>query len=392
MHNFTGNFVYYDMKIQRFIQHQIEHRLVPGKVVVLLGPRQVGKTTLVRDILAKESPSSSYLFVSGEDRAVQTWLGSTSIETLRQNIGRRQLLVVDEAQQVPNIGLNLKLIVDHLPHLRVLVTGSSSLYLSNQTGEPLVGRKWEFELYPISQLELATTEAPFQTEERLALRLIYGSYPEIVTTIGLSDKRELLNNIVNAYLYKDLLMFEEIRKSRKIIEILSLLAFQIGNVVSVHEISKALGMSTRTIEKYLDLLEKVFVVKRLGGYSGNLRKEISKGSKYYFWDIGIRNAIINNFNELGLRNDVGALWENYLIIERLKKQRYMKIFSNNYFWRTYDQKELDFVEERDGRLYGFEFKWSKSSAKTPMLWLETYPEASFEVVSSNNYLSFIAEP
>ena len=377
------------MKIQRIIQSQVESRLVPGKVVVLLGPRQVGKTTLLRDILAKEQ--APFLLVAGEDRATQTWLGSQSIETLRQNIGQYQLLVVDEAQHVPNIGLNLKLIVDHLPHVRVLATGSSSFDLSNQTGEPLVGRKWEFELYPVSQLELAATEALFHTEERLPQRLIYGNYPEIVTTVGLSDKRELLNNIVNGYLYKDLLMFEEIRKSQKIIEILSLLAFQIGNLVSVHEISKAIGMNARTVDKYLDLLEKVFVIKRLGGYSRNLRKEISKSSKYYFWDNGIRNAIINNFNELSLRNDVGALWENYLITERLKKQRYTKLFSNNYFWRTYDQKEVDFVEERDGRLYGFEFKWSNPTSKTPDLWLETYPEASFEVIHRGDYLSFIAE-
>lgn len=376
------------MKIQRIIQPQVENRLVPGKVVLLLGPRQVGKTTMLKDILAKEP--APFLFVSGEDRATQAWLGSQSIETLRQNIGKHQLLVVDEAQHVPHIGLNLKLVVDHLPHMRVLATGSSSFDLSNQTGEPLVGRKWEFELYPISQLELAATEAPFQTEELLSQRLIYGSYPEIITTVGLSDKRELLNNIVNGYLYKDLLMFEDIRKSKKIVEILSLLAFQIGNLVSVYEISQAIGMNTRTVEKYLDLLEKVFVIKRLGGYSRNLRKEISKGSKYYFWDNGIRNAIINNFNELTLRNDIGALWENYLITERLKKQRYTKIFSNNYFWRTYDQKEVDFVEERDGRLYGFEFKWSKAIPKPPTLWLETYPEASFEAIHPGNYLPFIA--
>jgi len=376
------------MKIQRFIQSQIESRMVPGKAVVLLGPRQVGKTTLLRDILSGET--SPFLFVSGEDRATQGWLGSQSIETLRQNIGNHQLLVVDEAQHVPQIGLNLKLIVDHLPQLRVLATGSSSFDLSNQTGEPLVGRKWEFELYPISQLELAATEVPFETEERLPQRLLYGSYPEIVTTVGLSDKRELLNNIVNGYLYKDLLMFEEIRKSKKIIEILSLLAFQIGSLVSVHEISKTIGMNTRTVEKYLDLLEKVFVIKRLGGYSRNLRKEISKGSKYYFWDNGIRNAIINNFNELHLRNDVGTLWENYLVAERLKNQHYTKLFSNNYFWRTYDQKEVDFVEERDGHLFGFEFKWSKSSPKPPALWLETYPEASFETIHPGNYLPFIA--
>lgn len=389
IHNFTANFVYHSMKIRRFIQEQVENRLHPGKVVVLLGPRQIGKTTLLKDLLAKEP--APFLFVSGEDRATQNWLGSQSIETLRQTIGRHQLLVIDEAQHVPNIGLNLKLIVDHLPHLRVMATGSSSFDLSNQTGEPLVGRKWEFELYPISQLELAVNEAPFQTEELLPQRLLYGSYPEIITTTGFADKRELLNNLVNGYLYKDLLMFEEIRKSKKIVEILGMLAFQIGSLVSVHEISQALGMNTRTVDKYLDLLEKVFVIKRLGGYSRNLRKEISKGAKYYFWDNGIRNAIINNFNELNLRNDVGALWENYLIAERLKKQRYTKLFSNNYFWRTYDQKEIDFVEERDGQLYGFEFKWMPSNPKPPALWHETYPNAHFEVIHPGNYLSFIAE-
>ena len=362
--------------------------MVPGKVVVLLGPRQVGKTTLLRDILAEES--SSYLFVSGEDRAVQAWLGSQRIETLRQNIGKHSLLVVDEAQHVPQIGLNLKLIVDHLPQVRVLATGSSSFDLSNKTGEPLVGRKWAFELYPISQLELAATELPFQSEEMLPQRLIYGSYPEVVTTVGLTDKKELLNHIVNGYLYKDLLMFEDIRKSKKIVEILTMLAFQIGSLVSVHEISMTIGMNTRTVEKYLDLLEKVFVIKRLGGFSRNLRKEISKGSKYYFWDNGIRNAVINNFNDLPLRNDVGALWENYLITERLKKQRYQKIFSNNYFWRTYDQKEVDFVEERDGRLYGYELKWSRQEAKQPKVWLETYPESTFATINPYNYLPFIA--
>jgi predicted AAA+ superfamily ATPase len=337
--------------------------------------------------VAKET--APFLFLSGEDRAVREWLGSQRIETLRQNIGKNELLVVDEAQNVPQIGLNLKLIVDHLPQVRVLATGSSSFDISNQTGEPLVGRKWEFELYPISQLELSATEAPFQTEELLPQRLIYGGYPEVVTTTGFSDKRELLNQIVNGYLYKDLLAFEEIRKSQKVLDILKLIAFQIGQMVSILEISKNVGINTRTVEKYLDLLEKVFLVKRLRGFSRNLRKEISKSSRYYFWDTGIRNAIINNFNDLDTRNDVGALWENYLVIERLKKQHYQRIFSNNYFWRTNDQKEVDFVEERDGRLYGYEFKWNNRNVKAPRQWLETYPEATFDVIDQSNYLPFI---
>ncbi len=379
--------MYYSMKISRFIQDQVENRMVPGKVVIILGPRQAGKTTLIRDIIAKET--APFLFVSGEDRAVKAWLGSQSLETLRQNIGKNTLLVIDEAQNIPQIGLNLKLIVDHLPHVRVLATGSSSFDIANQTGEPLVGRKWEFVLFPIAQLELSPTEAPFQSEELLPQRLIYGGYPEVVTTVGLSDKRDLLNNIVNGYLYKDLLMFEDIRKSQKILDLLKLLAFQTGQMVSVLELSRNTGLNTRTVEKYLDLLEKVFVLKRIGSYSRNLRKEIAKSSRFYFWDNGIRNAIINNFNEPDMRNDIGGLWENYLVIERLKKQHYHKIFSNNYFWRTYDQKEVDFVEERDGRLFGYEFKWSKREVKPPAIWLETYPEATFEVVDRSNYMPFI---
>ena len=379
--------MYYSMKIPRFIKSQVKKRMVPGKVVIILGPRQAGKTTLIREIISEET--EPFLFVSGEDRAIKAWLGSQSLEVLRQNIGKHKLLVIDEAQNVPHIGLNLKLIVDHLPDVRVLATGSSSFDISNQTGEPLVGRKWEFVLFPIAQLELSPTEAPFQSEELLPQRLIYGGYPEVVTTVGLSDKRDLLNNIVNGYLYKDLLMFEDIRKSQKILDLLKLLAFQTGQMVSVLELSRNTGLNTRTVEKYLDLLEKVFVLKRIGSFSRNLRKEIAKSSRFYFWDNGIRNAIINNFNELDTRNDIGGLWENYLVIERLKKQHYHKIFSNNYFWRTYDQKELDFVEERDGRLFGYEFKWSKREVKPPALWLDTYPEATFEVVDRSNYMSFI---
>lgn len=375
------------MQIPRFIHEDVARKMLPGKVVAILGPRQVGKTTLVREILAKEPAPT--LFVSGEDRAVKAWLGSQSIEVLRQNLGKVKLLVVDEAQNIPEVGLNLKLIVDHLPEIRVLATGSSAFGLANKTGEPLVGRKWEFELYPIAQLELAALELPFQTAEFLPQRLLYGAYPEVVTTVGLSDKRELLNHIVNSYLYKDLMLFEEIRKSQKILDILKLLAFQIGQTVSVLEISNSTGLNARTVEKYLDLLEKVFVIKRTSGFSRNLRKEVSKNARFYFWDNGIRNAIINNFNGLETRNDVGSLWENYLFVERLKKQRYHKIFANNYFWRTYDQREIDHVEERDGRLFGYEFKWSPRNIKPPAQWLEAYPEGSFEVIDRGNYLPFI---
>ena len=356
--------------------------------MIVYGPRQVGKTTLIKEIL--EEVKEDYLFVSGEDRMVLPWLGSGSIEKLKEYVGAKKLLVVDEAQKVPEIGLNFKLIVDHLPGVKILATGSSSFELAHQVGEPLVGRKWQFFLYPIAQLELSALESRHQTEARLESRLIYGSYPDVATSDDVLKKREILNAIVDQYLYKDLLMFDEIRKSQKIIDILKLIAFQIGKEVSLHEVGQSVHLNLRTVEKYLDLLEKAFVVKRVQGFARNLRKEMSKSSRYYFYDNGVRNAIINNFNDLKTRNDVGELWENYLLMERMKKQEYHKIYANNYFWRTYDQKEIDLVEERDGKLYGYEFKWGDKQANPPKTWLVMYKEAEFITINQGNYLEFVA--
>ncbi len=377
------------MHIPRYILPQVEKRITPSKVVVIYGPRQVGKTTLVKELLKKVT--EPFLFVSGEDRNIQSWLGSQSIGTLKKNIGRHKLLVVDEAQKVEQIGLNLKLIVDHIEGIKVVATGSSSFDLANQFGEPLVGRKWQFDLYPIAQMELNAFEAPFQTEENLPSRMIFGGYPEVVTAESDEDRREILNTIVNSYLYKDLLEFEEIRKSKKLLDILKMLAFQIGKQVSLNELSNNVNLNFRTLEKYLDLLEKVFVLKRVNAFSRNLRKEISKSARYYFWDNGVRNAIINNFNYLDTRNDADALWENYLFIERMKKQAYQKIYANNYFWRTYDQKEIDLVEEREGKLFAYEFKWGRKKTKPPRLWFDTYPNAEFEEINRENYLAFIGQ-
>jgi len=375
------------MKIPRAIQSSILKKLQPNKVVVIYGPRQVGKTTLLNHILPQLK--EDYVFLSGEDRTIQPWLASQSIEKLRENIGRKKILIIDEAQKVPEIGLNLKLIVDHIKGIKVLATGSSSFELAHQVGEPLVGRKWQFYLYPIAQLEMNRLEAPYQTKSRLESRLIYGAYPEVIITKDLALKRELLNSIADSYLYRDLLELNGIRKPRKIIDVLKMLAFQIGSEVSLSELGNNVNLDLRTIEKYLDLLEKVFVIRKADGFSRNLRKEITKNSRYYFFDNGIRNALINNFNDLKTRNDVGQLWENYLFMERIKKQHYQNIHVNRYFWRTYTQQEIDLVEEREGNLFGYEFKWGRKKGKHPSEWRRAYPEAEYRTINQDNYLDFI---
>ncbi len=375
------------MLIPRFIQSDIVKKIQPQKAVIIYGPRQVGKTTLINQIL--QETKEDYMFVSGEDRAVSEWLGSGSIEKLKTYLGAKRLLVVDEAQKIREIGLNFKLLVDHIPGVKILATGSSSFELASHIGEPLVGRKWQFFLYPIAQLELSSLESRHETEARLESRLIYGSYPVVVQNNSLSEKREILNAIVDQHLYKDLLSFDEIRKSQKIIDILKLIAFQIGKEVSLQEVARQTGINGRTVEKYLDLLEKAFVIKRVRGFSRNLRKEISKNARYYFYDNGVRNAIINNMNDLKTRNDTGELWENYLFMERMKKREYHKIYANNYFWRTYDKQEIDLIEERGGKLYGYEFKWSAKPPHPPRSWLEMYKEAEYKVINKENYLEFI---
>jgi predicted AAA+ superfamily ATPase len=375
------------MNIPRAIQSSILRKLQPNKVVVIYGPRQVGKTTLLHHVLPQLK--EDYLFLSGEDRTVQPWLASQSIEKLKENVGKNKILIIDEAQKVPEIGLNLKLIVDHIKGIKVLATGSSSFELAHQVGEPLVGRKWQFYLYPIAQLEMNQLEAPYQTKTRLESRLIYGGYPEVITTKDAALKRELLNSIVDSYLYRDILELNGIRKPRKIIDVLKMLAFQIGSEVSLSELGNNVNLDLRTIERYLDLLEKVFVIRKADGFSRNLRKEITKNSRYYFFDSGIRNALINNFNDLKTRNDVGQLWENYLFMERIKKQHYQNIHVNRYFWRTYTQQEIDLVEEREGKLFGYEFKWGRRQGRHPPEWRKAYPEAEYRTINQDNYLDFI---
>lgn len=365
----------------------LENAAKPGKVAVLYGARRVGKTTLLKKYL--ESFRGEALFVNGDDIVVRQYLESQSIEKLREFVGNRPLLVVDEAQYVRQIGLNLKLIIDHMPSIRVIATGSSSFDLAKDIGEPLAGRKYVLKLFPLAQMEISHIEKPHETKSRLESRLIYGSYPEVVLMAGNSDREDYLRELISSYLFKDILQLEGIRHADKLQRLLQLLAFQIGKEASLAELGRQLGMSKNTVDRYLDLLEKVFVIYKRSGFSRNLRKEISKNHRYYFFDNGIRNTLINNFNPLSLRNDIGMLWENYVMTERMKKLEYHRQAANAYFWRTYDQKEIDLIEERQGRLFGFEIKWRIGRAKPPKDWSTAYPGASFEVIHQENYLDFI---
>lgn len=371
-------------------QKQLENLrnlIKPNKVIIIYGPRRCGKTTLLKKFL--EGIREKYLLVQGEDIFVQEYLSSQSIIKLKNFIGDHKLLAIDEAQRIVNIGLNLKLIVDNIERIKVITTGSASFDLYQKLGEPLTGRKITLCLFPLAQLELSKIEKPHETRANLETRLIFGSYPE--TILAKDDKERIfyLKELMNSYLCKDILEMNGLRHSEKLVKILQLLAFQIGQEVSFSEIAASIGLNKKTIERYLDLLEKVFVIFKLKGFSRNLRKEVSKNPKYYFYDLGVRNALINNFNPINLRNDIGALWENYLISERIKKQEYLNLQANNYFWRTYDRKEIDFIEEREGKLFAFEFKWKKEKVSLPSDFITAYPSSEFLVISKENYLEFI---
>jgi hypothetical protein len=276
-----------------------------------------------------------------------------------------------------------------VPNIKVIATGSSSFELAKDVGEPLTGRKFVLKLFPLAQMEISQIEKRHETQSNLEARLLFGSYPEVVTTRNNQQREEYLREIISSYLFKDILALEGIRYSNKLVRMLQLLAFQIGKQVSLTELGRQLGMSKNTVERYLDLLEKVFVIFRLSGFSRNLRKEITKNHRFFFCDVGIRNAIIGNFNPLEIRNDVGQLWENYVITERLKRQEYLREAANSYFWRTYDKKEIDLVEERQGNLFGYEIKWAKARVKAPKDWQKTYKSAGFEIINKENYLQYI---
>jgi uncharacterized protein len=371
-------------------QKQLENLkklLSPEKVVVIYGPRRCGKTTLINKFL--ENVVEKFLLVTGDDIIIQEYLGSQSVAKLKGFIGDNRLLVIDEAQRIKKIGLNLKLITDHIKDIKIVATGSSSFDLAKDIGEPLTGRKCTLRLFPIAQMELKSIEQRHETDSNLESRLIYGSYPEVILTDDNRVRERYLKEVVSSYLYKDILELEGLRHPDKIVRLLQLIAFQIGKGVSFNELGGQLGISKNTVEKYLELLEKSFVVFRLTGFSRNLRKEMSKNPRFYFYDIGIRNALINNFNPLNIRDDIGMLWENYIILERIKKQEYLDKPANNYFWRTHDQKEIDFIEESEGALSGYKIKWKKGAGKPIKAWIENYNNATYEIISRDNYFDFI---
>ncbi|MFN5911277.1 MAG: ATP-binding protein, partial [Bacteroidota bacterium] len=313
-----------------------------------------------------------------------------SVANFRSILGQATYLVIDEAQQIPDIGLKLKLLVDELPHVHVVVTGSSMFELNNKLGEPLVGRLHVIQLFPFAQLELMPYENSVQRMANMEKRMLFGAYPELEHLSGSTDKIDYLESLVSSYLLKDILVFEGIKKADKIIDLLRLIALQIGHEVSIDELAKNLkGISRNTIESYLDLLTKVFIIYPVRGFSRNLRKEISKSNRWYFYDNGIRNALIRNYNPLSMRSDAGQLWENYLMSERMKVNHYLKRRVNSYFWRTYDQQEIDLVEEKAEDLFAYEFKWNKSTTRIPAAWRKTYTNSTFELIHKGNYLPFV---
>lgn len=376
------------MFIPRTLEQTIIKQLKSQSVgIVIFGPRQIGKTTLAQNII--KSFSLKTLQVDGDMSQHADVFSSQDLSKLKSAVAGYELLFIDEAQRIDKIGINIKLLRDHIPNLKIIATGSSSLDLASSVKESLAGRVWNHTLYPVSFLELHSLLNSYELNQKLEECLIFGSYPSIFSFEGTQIKTEYLQNVVDAYLYKDVLELLGIKNSRKIRDLLKLLAFQIGHQVSLTELGNALDMSKDTVGRYIDLLEQSFVVFRLSGFSRNLRKEVRKMDKIYFYDLGIRNTIINNFNYLKDRNDGGALWENFLIIERIKKNSYTKLYGNSYFWRTHTGAELDLVEERQGKLFGFEFKFNNKKPKAPKSWLATYPNSSFKFVNLDNYLDFI---
>lgn len=369
------------------IYNDLNKYLKPKEVLIIYGPRRVGKTVLLENFLAKTH--LKYKLENGGDLGIQEILSSQRSDILSQYAQGYELIVIDEAQYIPDIGKSLKLLIETVPNIKVIATGSASFDLSNKMGEPLTGRSTTLTLYPVAQLELLNQMNQFELSQKKEEYLIYGSYPKVLTMKSFEEKAQNLRSLVDSYLLKDILDLEDVKGSKVLLDLLRLLAFQISNEVSLSELAQNLPIDPKTVARYLDLLEKSFVLINIRGYSKNLRKEISSKSKYYFYDNGIRNAVINNFNPLNLRDDKGKLWENFLVVERLKKQTYRSILANNYFWRTWDQKEVDFVEEREGKLFGYEFKYSPTKDRIPQDFIKTYPNSELSIINSENYLDFI---
>ncbi len=373
--------------IHRFYD-DLDQRIKANKALVIYGPRRVGKTTLIQNFVSKTK--LRFRNDSGENTKIQQILSSGDFDLIKEYCQGYDLIVIDEAQNIPHVGKGLKIIVDQVPGIKVLVTGSSSFDLSNKVGEPLVGRQRILKLFPISVLELSKETSPFDLKQQLNDWLVFGLYPEVITEKNKKDKIEYLMEIVNSFLLKDILALENVKSPRVLMDLLRLLAYQVGSEVSLNELANKLNIDVKTVARYLDLLEKTFIIISVGGYSGNLRTEVVSKRKYYFVDNGIRNGLINSFNPIDQRNDVGALWENFGFMERLKKKCYTQIHSNDFFWRTYAKAEIDLIEERDGKLFPIEFKWKPRKYKAPREWTSHYPDTKVEVITNENFLDFVS--
>lgn len=372
--------------LQRTIEAQLQEKLFKGKVITLIGARQTGKTSLLRKLLSNNPIDSVWL--NADEFDIKERFKNPTSTSLKTLIGNKKLVIIDEAQNIDEIGLALKLIIDTFPEIQIIATGSSAFELRNKTNEPLTGRKFEFQLYPFSYAELASHTSELVEKRMLKHRLVFGSYPEVVNNLG--NEIEVLKLLSDSYLYRDLLMLDAIKKPEKLIKLLQALAYQVGNEVSYNEIGNLIGLDSKTVESYVQLLEKSYVVFRLHSFSRNLRNELKASKKIYFYDNGIRNALISSFQILEGRQDVGALWENYLVSERLKRNQYAKFYGNTYFWRTKDKQEIDYLEEKDSKLSAFEFKWqNKKKHHITKTFTNAYPESEISIIHSENYERFV---
>ena len=360
-----------------------------GRAIVIYGPRRVGKTTLVRRFL--QTQKFRTLEAIGDDIVVRNLLSSQDRAAILSWVSGYDALFLDEAQRIPEVGWALKLLIDARPELKIIVTGSASFELAGKVGEPLTGRQVPMQLFPLAINELRTQPMnEHELKQKLPEFLVYGMYPEVLTSNTVKQKQFILQELVSSYLYKDILEIERVKSAKILSDLLVLLAFQIGKEVSLNELAGQLGIDVKTVARYIDLFEKSFVLYNLRGFSRNLRNEVTSKSKYYFYDTGVRNAVIDNFNPIGMRNDMGELWENFMVIERLKTRSYASIPAHDYFWRTWEQKEIDLIEERSGKLYAYEFKWSpKKTAKVPIVFKENYPNSEFIVIHQDNFTNIL---
>ena len=371
--------------IQRILSEMIPERLHKGKAIILMGARQVGKTTLIKNLF---SDSDEALWLNGDEVDVQALFENVSSTQLKHIFGSKKYVIIDEAQRIKDIGIKLKLITDQLPEIQLIATGSSSFELANLVNEPLTGRKWEYKMYPLSFAEMVNYQGLLDEKRLISHRLVYGYYPDVINNPG--NEKEILKQLSDSYLYKDVLMWEQIKKPEKLLKLLQALAFQVGSQVAYSELGQICGLDSKTVEKYIILLEQCFVIFRLGSFSRNLRNELKNSKKIYFYDNGIRNALIADFSLAEMRQDIGALWENFVISERKKKLEYSSIWRNSWFWRTTDPKEIDYIEEGDGQIQAFEIKWnSNAKYKFPKRFLENYPGSTIQIVHRDNIEEFL---